>query len=118
VLVLTGYADLELAVAATRRGAWDFKSKTILLDDEWVAVFRGLVEAGRALRAAAEAVPIPHSDEAVLAILLTAIDEAARPAFYRQRRGSGSGTVPMIGEARRGEARRGRESSERWSRPS
>lgn len=47
VLVLTGYPDLDVAVAAGRLGAWDFKPKTLLLEDGWTAVVHALVEAGR-----------------------------------------------------------------------
>jgi DNA-binding NtrC family response regulator len=53
VLFLTAYPDLELAVSSIRLGAWDFKPKTILLGDDWVAVFRGLARAGRSMKARA-----------------------------------------------------------------
>jgi DNA-binding NtrC family response regulator len=106
VLFLTGYPDLDLAVSSMRLGAWDFKSKTILLDDEWVTVFHALARAGRSMRAgAAGAVPDLDPEAAALAALLRAIDEAGPSS--RHDHGSGRERVAMTGEARRGEARRG-----------
>jgi FixJ family two-component response regulator len=46
VLVLTGYPDFDVAVQAMRLGAWDCRSKTILLGDQWVGLVRALAEHG------------------------------------------------------------------------
>ncbi len=47
VLMLTGYPDLDGAVRAIKLGAWDYKPKTVLLDDAWIDVVKALVRQGR-----------------------------------------------------------------------
>lgn len=73
VLVLTGYPDFDSAVQAMRLGAWDCQSKTILLDDNWVNVFRALAEHGD--RARKRRAGLLSGPGAIVAELLDFLDQ-------------------------------------------
>ena len=51
VLLLTGYPEVQFAVSAGRLGAWDYRAKTLLLEENWTSVLHEMVRARRNLAA-------------------------------------------------------------------
>lgn len=89
VLVLTGYADLESAVAALRLGVVDFRWKP-LMADELVAAVRALVSVGvvhasaPGVRGYRTSLSIGTGESTFLQQLVARLDAAAEPACARR----------------------------------
>lgn len=83
VLVLTGYPDFDAAVQAMRLGAWDCRSKTILLSDEWIGLVRLLTEHGDKMQGRSIGLLSAHG--VIVRELLDFLDELHKRSQLPQR---------------------------------
>lgn len=95
VVVMTAYADIERAVQAVRRGAWDFITKPW---DNARLVATCLEALQQATPAAAEAAPAPASSGTVLP--LAAQERAALMAAMAEAEGNLSAAARALGLSR------------------